>query len=189
MVDNRQERLVVRTLKKKLYYILILVIIPVIVLAYPFNFETCNLGYKHVHHAHNEASYQEAWCNAHGGVMEYENTDYTRVDCLTKTHAVEFDFANKWAESIGQALHYGIMTGKKPMVVLILDEPQSQMVYFKRVQRVGKKYKFDTEYITNDILHLDINGQCSNPRCKCHKQQETTNMQQNLIQPNIYTGA
>ena len=26
--------------------------------------------------------------------MEYKNPDKTRVDCLTETHAVEFDFAN-----------------------------------------------------------------------------------------------
>ena len=64
--------------------------------------------------------------------MEYENSDYTRVDCLTKKHAVEFDFANKWTESIGQALHYGLMTGKKPMVILILDCPEKQMVYYNR---------------------------------------------------------
>lgn len=33
--------------------------------------------------------------------MEYKNHDKTRVDCLTETHAVEFDFAKKWAESSG----------------------------------------------------------------------------------------
>lgn len=100
--------------------------------------------------------------------MEYENSDFTRIDCLTKTHAVEFDFANKWHESVGQALHYGIMTGKKPMVVLILDEPEKQMVYYNRVKRIGKKYKFDVEYVTNDILHIDGNDKCLNPMCKCH---------------------
>ena len=122
-----------KLLKQKIYFILILLLIPALVLAYPFTYDTCNLGYTHVHHKHNEASYQDAWCSIHGGVTEYENADHTRVDCLTKTHAVEFDFANKWAESIGQALHYGLMTGKKPKVVLILDNPKTQMVYYKRV--------------------------------------------------------
>lgn len=170
-------------MRKLLYLLLIVVAIPAIVFAYPFTYETCDLGWQHIHHDHNEESYQKAWCNAHDGVMEYENEDFTRVDCLTKTHAVEFDFANKWHESIGQALHYGIMTGKKPMVVLILDEPEKQMVYFKRIQKIGKKYKFDTEYVTNDILQLDKEGKCYNPNCKCHK-----NMQQNTMQPNIYFG-
>ena len=84
-------------LKQKIYFILILLLIPLIVFAYPFTYDTCNSGYTHVHHKHNEASYQDAWCLIHGGVTEYENADHTRVDCLTKTHAVEFDFANKWA--------------------------------------------------------------------------------------------
>ena len=46
---------------------------------------------------------------------------------MTSCHAVEFDFANKWAESIGQALHYQYMTGKKAMVVLILEDPKTEM--------------------------------------------------------------
>ena len=138
-------------------------------IAYPFKYETCNLGYKHVRHKHNEASYQQAWCNAHNGIMEYENSDFTRVDCLTKTHAVEFDFANKWHESVGQALHYSIMTNKKPLVVLILDSPEKQMIYYNRVKRIGKKYKFDVEYVTNDILQLNEKGKCFNPKCKCHE--------------------
>lgn len=120
--------------------VLSILLIQTAVYSYPFEYETCDLGYQHVHHKHNEASYQQAWCNARGGVMEYENRDKTRVDCLTDTHAVEFDFANKWAESIGQALHYGIMTGRKPKVVLILDEPKAQMVYFKRIKKIAKKY-------------------------------------------------
>ena len=74
-------------------------------------------------HEHNEASYQHAWCKLYNGIEEYENKDFTRVDCLTKINAVEFDFANKWAESIGQALHYQYMTGRKGKVVLILENP------------------------------------------------------------------
>lgn len=160
-------------MKKKIWLItLALAIIPTFVLAYPFEYETCNLGWKHVHHEHNEESYQKAWCDAHGGLMEYENSDFTRVDCLTKKHAVEFDFANKWHESIGQALHYSVMTGKRAKVVLILDDLSTQMVYFKRVKKIAKKYKFDVEYVTNDILNLDIEGKCQNPKCKCHKQKD-----------------
>lgn len=159
-----------RVLAKKIAFILsVIIFVQLVVVASPFKYEICNLGWKHVHHEHNEESYQQAWCDAHGGVMEYENSDFTRVDCLTKTHAVEFDFANKWHESIGQALHYATMTGKKAKVVLILDDPITQMIYFKRIKKIGKKYKFDVEYVTNDILQLDKDGRCKNPNCKCHK--------------------
>lgn len=69
----------------------------------------------------NERDYRDAWCQINHGIKEYRLDDGTRVDCLTATHAIEFDFAKKWAESIGQALYYGKKTGKTPMVVLILS--------------------------------------------------------------------
>ena len=142
---------------------------------------SCNCGvwaqsnYEYVKipsHKHNEASYQQAWCSMHNGITEYENADKTRVDCLTSVHAVEFDFARKWAESIGQALHYGIMTGKKPMVVLILENPKKQMCYYERVKRIAEKYGIDTEYVTNDILNLDKEGRCQYSDCKCHRNKQ-----------------
>jgi hypothetical protein len=67
-----------------------------------------------------ERDYQKAWCDAHGGQMEVVLTDNTRADCVTNTHAIEFDFAPKWAEAIGQALHYAALTGKQPGIVLIM---------------------------------------------------------------------
>lgn len=45
--------------------------------------------------------------------------DGTRCDCITATHAIEFDFAHKWAEAIGQSLHYAGLTGKRAGIVLI----------------------------------------------------------------------
>ena len=37
-------------------------------------------------------------------------------------HEIEFDFGNKWAESIGQALYDSIQTEKKAGIVLILKK-------------------------------------------------------------------
>lgn len=138
------------------------------VLGASFAYSYTSNGYKFVKHNHSESSYQHAWCSMHKGIEEYENKDFTRVDCLTQYHAVEFDFANKWAESIGQALHYEYMTGKKGMVVLILENPQKQIVYFNRVKALSKKYNFDVEYITPAILNIK-NGTCPYINCKCHK--------------------
>ena len=160
-------------MRNRIILILALLTAPLIVFAYPFKKEVCNLGWEHVHHDHSEEAYQYAWCSAHNGVMEYQNKDFTRVDCLTDTHAVEFDFANKWHESIGQALHYSTMTDKRAKVVLILDDPKAQMTYFKRIRRIGKKYNFDTEYETNDILKLDKKGKCFYSNCKCNKDRTT----------------
>lgn len=120
-------------------------------------------------HKHLEAAYQNAWCKSHNGITEYRNKDSTRVDCLTDTHAVEFDFASKWAESVGQALHYEIKTGKKAMVVLILENPQKEICYYRYVQELAKKYNFDCEYVTEKILTLDNKGHCNYKPCKCNK--------------------
>ena len=126
-------------------------------------------GFKYVKHDHSELSYQHAWCTKNNGIEEYENNDLTRVDCLTKYNAVEFDFANKWAESIGQALHYQKMTGKKGRVVLILENPQKEMVYFKRVKDLARIYNFEVEYVTSEILDLNKDKKCPYLDCKCNK--------------------
>ena len=120
-------------------------------------------------HQHNEQSYQQAWQKKYGGILEYKNNDCTRVDCLTTTHAIEFDFANKWAEAVGQALYYQYKTGKRAKVVLILEYPESQMIYFNRVNALSKIHDFDVEYVTPAILNLNCKNQCQNPKCKCHK--------------------
>jgi hypothetical protein len=75
---------------------------------------------------HKERWYQERDCK---GIAEYPLVDSTRVDCLMEDYAVEFDFANKWAESIGQSLHYGKMTGKKPGIALIMERSKDVKYY------------------------------------------------------------
>ena len=125
---------------KKKFYILIFTILFTSIPAY-------------AKHLYKEADYQNVWCSAHNGITEYKNKDFTRVDCLTYTHAVEFDFAKKWAESIGQALHYSLITGKRGMVVLILENPKLEMVYYYRVKKLSELYNFDVEYVTPEIFN------------------------------------
>ncbi|MDL2270028.1 hypothetical protein LJC71_04775 [Desulfosarcina sp. OttesenSCG-928-A07] len=88
---------------------------------------------------HPERWYQAKWCDEAGGKMEVRLPDGTRCDCLTDTHAVEFDFGNNWAESIGQALYYAVQTGKKPGVVLILEN-QKDYKYWIRLNTVIQHY-------------------------------------------------
>ena len=84
-----------------------------------------------------EAYYVEQWCTPSFGKKEFRLWDMTRVDCLTKDYAIEFNKAKKWAESVGQSLYYSEMTHKKPAVVLILTN-WTDMRYVKRVERVNK---------------------------------------------------
>ena len=91
-------------------------------------------------HIHPEAFYQQQWCDEHKGVMEYVLDDRSRVDCLTDEYAVEVEFAAKWKESIGQALFYGVKTGKKPGVVLIMEKG-SDGRFLDRLNAVADEYE------------------------------------------------
>jgi hypothetical protein len=41
-----------------------------------------------------EKWYQQKWCEAHKGQVEVVLPDGTRCDCVTDTHAIEFDFGS-----------------------------------------------------------------------------------------------
>ena len=73
-------------------------------------------------HDHLKKWYQIKWCEANKGQIEVVLPDGTCCDCVTDTHAIEFDFGNNWAETIGQSAYYSIQTKKKAGIVLILEK-------------------------------------------------------------------
>lgn len=81
--------------------------------------------------AHPEKYYQNKWCANHNGDAEVVLSDKTRADCITSTHAIEFDFGKKWAESLGQALYYSLQTGKRAGIVLILERPNDRKYWLR----------------------------------------------------------
>lgn len=85
----------------------------------------------------HEKWYQEKHC---AGESEATLKDGTRVDCLTATHAIEYDFANKWCEAVGQALYYALKTGKRAGIVLIIERPKDRK-YLDRLNSVIEHYK------------------------------------------------
>lgn len=97
-------------------------------------------------HAHPERWYLERWCSTRGQ-MEVVMPDGSRADCANATHVVEFDFARKWAESIGQALNYGAQSGKAPGIVLIMENPGDER-YLRRVLKVREVYGLPLEVWT-----------------------------------------
>ena len=72
-------------------------------------------------------------------MTEYRLDDGTRLDCLTDDYAIEFDFAPKWAESVGQALYYSLKTGRQPGVVLIMVNDGDER-YLERLNALAVKY-------------------------------------------------
>ena len=45
--------------------------------------------------------------------------DGARCGILIDTHAIEADFADEWAEAVGQSLNYAMQIGKKAGIVLL----------------------------------------------------------------------
>lgn len=91
----------------------------------------------HAKRLHHEKYYQERECT---GIVEYKLDDNTRVDCLTSEYAIEDDFANKWAEAIGQSLHYARKTGLKAGIHFIIEK-ESDMKHYKKLMDNINFYK------------------------------------------------
>lgn len=98
-----------------------------------------------------ESEYIKTYCKRFGGVIEYKLKDGTFVDCLTDDEAIEFDFADKWAEAVGQSLHYAIMSGKKPAIALIvLSEKEFRFV--KKVININNEFGLNLNiYMIKDL--------------------------------------
>lgn len=71
--------------------------------------------------------------------LEVRLWDGTRVDMLTPTHAIEVDWAHKWAEAVGQSLYYSELTGKPPGVLLLVRDMNTEERYVYRCQTLCAK--------------------------------------------------
>ena len=87
---------------------------------------------------HPERWYQERWCEGKGQ-MEVVLPDGTRCDCLTDSHAIEFDFGKKWSEAIGQSLNYAMQTNKRAGIVMIIETPKDRK-YWIRLNSIVQHY-------------------------------------------------
>jgi hypothetical protein len=90
-------------------------------------------------HLYKESVYQDYWCNKRGGILEYELNDKSRVDCLLPDMAVEFDFARKRDECLGQALRYSAYTDKQPACCLIIEKKKDYKYYYQLRYTIQKK--------------------------------------------------
>jgi hypothetical protein len=85
----------------------------------------------------NETWYQERWCEQRDGQIEIRLKDKTRCECLTNDYAVKIDFSRKWAEAVGQSLHYARMTGMQAGILLIVENEQGKQ-HLTRLESVIK---------------------------------------------------
>ena len=99
---------------------------------------------------YNEAYHVDVWCKdpknpifvtsiKKSGQVEAVQVDKTRVDCLTDDYAIEFDWASKYNEAIGQSLGYSLRTLKRPGIVLIMKSDSDEK-YWNRLQEIIIRY-------------------------------------------------
>lgn len=86
--------------------------------------------------AANELEQARVLAPKYAAQVEVRLPDDSRVDLLTATQAIEVDWAPKWAEAIGQATHYSILTDKKPAVILLLKDPANEWKHLVRAAQV-----------------------------------------------------
>ena len=100
----------------------------------------------------NEAFYSDKFCTEMSGQSEYVLKDLSRVDCLTDTHAYEFDWADgmKVYEAIGQSLYYASETGKEPGIYLLIRKENSEK-HIRKVQRVIEAFELPIKLVIKDI--------------------------------------
>ena len=89
---------------------------------------------------YKESDYQTIFLEYVNGHEEVVLDDRSRVDIITNEHAIEIDYANKWAEAVGQSLFYALKTNKKPGIVLILKDNKNNNNYIKRTKLVSNQY-------------------------------------------------
>ena len=90
-------------------------------------------------HQFLEKQYQEKWCLENSGKLEVVLKSGERADCITEEYAIEFDFAKKYTEAIGQSLLYSIEANKKAGIVIILENKTDEK-YLKRLHIVADVY-------------------------------------------------
>lgn len=106
-------------------------------------------------HVHKEVYYQKEFSRilmieGIDNNTEVRLSDNTRCDIVTGYFAIEVDFASKWAEGVGQSLHYALMLNKKPAILLILEDDKD-IKYLNRIKVTANKYNITIWTIDKEL--------------------------------------
>jgi len=82
---------------------------------------------------------EKDYVNKHcSGQIEFVLPDRTRIDCLTDTHSIEYDYGRNFYEAVGQSLYYAMFTGKRAGIVLIIND--SELRFYNRAKALINHY-------------------------------------------------
>ncbi len=91
---------------------------------------------------HPKRWYQERWCAKYFDSAQVTVSD--QYDCLSEKYVIEFDYADRWYESIGESLHYALQTGRKAGIVLIMEK-ESDIKYWIKLKKTVEHYSLPIE--------------------------------------------
>ena len=69
-----------------------------------------------------EADWQRVYCA--GMELEHELPSGGRIDCFNADYAIEVEWAQHWAEAVGQSLYYASATNRKPGIILLWEQSE-----------------------------------------------------------------
>ncbi len=100
---------------------------------------------------HSELWYIQKWCKPRRGIERAVLNDGTKCDCMTDEYVVEVEYANRWKDAVGKALHYSLQTGKRSTIVLIIESPRGEL-YYKQLKMLISYFSLpiDTWQIGNE---------------------------------------
>jgi hypothetical protein len=105
-----------------------------------------------------ESYYRDLFADSIGAETEYVLPDLSRVDIINDTFAIEVEFADKWAESIGQSLYYATILDKKPGVLLIVESTKD-VKEIRRLMTIAALNNIKVwiwDYTTNICKKVDV---------------------------------
>jgi hypothetical protein len=83
----------------------------------------CCISHSSTSLAKDEKYYQRIYCV--GMELEHILPSGGRVDCLSADYAIEVDYADKWAEAVGQSLYYAAATHRRPGIILLCPSSET----------------------------------------------------------------
>jgi hypothetical protein len=99
--------------------------------------------------AQNEAFWQSHYCV--GMQLEKHLPSGGYVDCLDDEYAIEVEWAEHWAEAVGQSLYYAAATNRKPGIILLCRESEGP------VEGLCRSYVYRLEYALKLVsTHIDV---------------------------------
>ena len=86
----------------------------------------------------DERKWQSRYCA--GMELERHLSSGGYVDCLSSEYAIEVEWAEHWAEAVGQSLYYASATGRKPGIILLCRKSEGP------VEGLCRSYVYRLEY-------------------------------------------